>query len=138
MEEGQEVLCGELETVDTDLGFLFLIILAVLLSFLATVRERDGLWLRLRGEDEAARRVEDVTPLRLATSALVVGSLGFFFQQALDMGEKAGPDDPLAQRLAWLNIISGFLVLLAALIRLFALNLARRCQPSLAEALPPE
>lgn len=138
MDGKQEKLCEELKMVDTDLGFLFLIVLAVLLSFWAVSRERDGLCLRLRGDTQAAERAERVTPLRLASSALVVGSLGFFFQQALELGEKADPRDPAAQKMARLDIIAGFLVLLAALIRLFELNLARRAQPSLDQTLPPE
>lgn len=138
MEEGQEVLRGELEATDTSMGFLFLIVLAVLLSFVATARQRDGVWLRLRGEDEEAQQAEDVTALRLAAAALVAGSLGFFFQQALELGAQADLSDPLVRRLTQMNVISGFLVLLASLIRLFALNLAQRSQPSLAQAMLPE
>lgn len=138
MEEGRETLRKELEVTDTSLGFLMLIVLAVLLSFAATARQRDGLWLRLRGEDEEARQAEDVMGMRLAAAALVTGSLGYFFQQAVDLGAQADPGDPLAQRLARMETISGFLVLLASLIRLFALNLARRSQPALAQTLPPE
>lgn len=138
MNDEQARLCEELETVDINLGFLVLVVLSVLLSFVAVARERDGLCLRLCGDVQAAGRAENVTRLRLAASALVVGSLGFFFQQALAMGEAADPKDPVAQCLARQNIIAGFLVLLAALIRLFGLNLARRCQPSLDQTLPPE
>lgn len=136
MEDGEE-LREELELVDTDLGFLFLIVLSVLLSFRATVRERDGLCLRLRGEEEAAQRAENVAPLRLAASALVTGSLGFFFQQALDACRDADPLDETARRSAWLNLIASFLVLLAALIRLLNFNMVRRAQPALDDTLPP-
>ena len=138
MEDGREALCEQLELVDTDLGFLFLIVLSVLLSFLATSRQRDGLCLRLRGEEQAAQQAENVAPLRLAASALVVGSLGFFFQQALDACRSADPEDETARRSAWLNLIAGFLVLLASLIRLLNFNMLRRSQPALDETLPPE
>lgn len=138
MEDGREALCEALELVDTDLGFLMLVVLSVLLSFRATVRERDGLWLRLQGEDEAARQAENVAPLRLAASALVVGSLGFFFQQALESCRNAGPEDETARQSAWLNLIASFLVLLAALVRLLNFNMLRRAQPALDDTLPPE
>lgn len=137
MEDGQETLRGELELVDTDLGFLFLIVLSVLLSYLATVRERDGLCLRLRGEEQAAQKAENVAPLRLAASALVVGSLGFFFMQALDACRNADPVDETARRSARLNLIASFLVLLASLIRLLNFNMVRRAQPALDDTLPP-
>ena len=138
MEDGRGALCEELELVDTDLGFLFLIILSVLISFLATVRERDGLYLRLRGEEQAAQRAENVASLRLAASALVVGSLGFFFMQALDACRTVDPADGAACRSARLNLIASFLVLLASLIRLLDFNMLRRTQPALDETLPPE
>lgn len=138
MEDGREALCEELELVDTDLGFIFLIVLSVLLSFLATSRQRDGLCLRLRGEEQAAQQAENVAPLRLAASALVVGSLGFFFMQALDACRTADPADETARRSARLNLIAGFLVLLASLIRLLDFNMVRRAQPALDDTLPPE
>lgn len=137
MEDGEK-LCEELELVDTDLGFLFLIVLSVLLSFRATVRERDGLYLRLRGEEQAAQQAENVAPLRLAASALVVGSLGFFFMQALEACRTVNPADETACRSARLNLIASFLVLLASLIRLLNFNMLRRSQPALDETLPPE
>lgn len=137
MEDGREALCEELKLVDSDLGFLFLIVLSVLLSFRATVRERDGLYLRLCGEEAAAQRAENVAPLRLAASALVVGSLGFFFMQALDACRDADPADTTACQSARLNLIASFLVLLAALIRLLNFNMVRRAQPALDETLPP-
>lgn len=136
MEDG-EALRGELELVDTDLGFLFLIVLSVLLSYRATVRERDGLCLRLRGEAQAAQRAENVAPLRLAASALVVGSLGFFFMQALDACRDADPADETAYQSARLNLTASFLVLLASLIRLLNFNMVRRAQPALDDTLPP-
>lgn len=135
MEDGQEALCEQLELVDTDLGFLFLIVLSVLLSFLAVSRQRDGLCLRLHGEEAEAQRVENVAPLRLAASALVVGSLGFFFMQALETCRTVDPTDETARRSARLNLIAGFLVLLASLIRLLDFNMVRRVQPALDDTL---
>lgn len=138
MNEEKQELCQELELVDTDLGFLFLIVLAILLSFWATVRQRDALCLTIQGETEQAKQVGEVTALRIGSSALIVGSLGFFFMQALKSCGEADPKDAAAARSARLNLIASFLVLLAALIRLLDLNAARRAQPSLAEDLPPD
>ena len=138
MEEERRTLCAQLELIDTDLGFLLLIITGVLLSYLAAVRQRDALCLTLQGQTEAAVRVGDVYSLRLGASALIVGSLGFFFMQGLETCREADPADPAAARSARLNLIAGFLVLLAALIRLFDLNAVRRAQPALADDLPPD
>lgn len=138
MDEERQGLCEELELLDTGLGFLFFIITAILLSFWATVRQRDALCLTIQGETEQAAQVGDVIGLRLGTSALIVGSLGFFFMQALEACRKADPSDPAAARSARLNLIASFLVLLAALIRLFDLNAVRRAQPALADDLPPD
>lgn len=137
MNDEQEGLWAQLETVDADLGFLFLIVTAVLLSFWATVRQRDALCLTIRGDAEQAARAGDVGSIRLGAGALVVGSLGFYFMQALDTWRNAGLSDETARRSAHLNFIASFLVLLAALIRLLDLNMVRYAQPVLDDTLPP-
>lgn len=137
MEGEQQALCRELEMVDADLGFLFLIILAVLLSYRATVRQRDALCLTIRGDTETAARVGNVERMRLASSALGVGSLGFFFMQTLESCQGADPADATACRSARLDLIAGFLALLAALIRLLNFNMVRYAQPALDNTLPP-
>ena len=124
MEDGKEELCGQLHTLDTTLMFLFLIVLSVLLSFAATVRQREALCLTLQGEEACARQVGDVHPMRLAASALIVGSVGYFFQLAQENCAEADPRDGSGARSAARNLIAAFLVLLAALIRLFDLNAA--------------
>lgn len=138
MAEERQALCEALELLDTGLGFLFFIITAILLAFLATVRQRDALCLTIQGETEQAAQVGDVGKMRLGTSALIVGSLGFFFMQALETCRKADPSDPAAARSERINLIASFLVLLAALIRLFDLSVVRRVQPELADDLPPD
>lgn len=137
MEANQKSLGQKLNMVDTDLGFLFLLVAAVLLSFWATVRERDALCLTIQGDTAQAARVGKVGRIRLAVGALVAGSLGFFFMQALETWQRTGPEDETACRSARLNLIASFLVLLAALIRLFDLNMLRRAQPALDDTLPP-
>ena len=78
MDDEREALCGELELVDTDLGFLLLLVTAVMLSFWSTARQRDALCLTLQGDRSRAAQVGDVARVRLGTAALVTGSLGFF------------------------------------------------------------
>lgn len=126
--EDKQELCQQLAQVDTYLMFLFLIVLSVLLSYWATVRQRDALCLTIQGEDEEARRAGDVYRLRLAASALIVGPLGFFFMQSLSAQANADPTDRAAGKSACLNVVAGFLVLAAALLRLLNLNFMRRTQ----------
>lgn len=124
MDNEKQELCGELHTLDTTLVFLALIVLSVILSFTATARQREALCLTLQGETECARQVGKVYPLRLAASALIVGSLGYFFALAQQTCAQTDPCDEAAASSAGRNLIAGFLVLLAALIRLFDLNAA--------------
>lgn len=138
MDQEKRTLCGELELVDADLGFLFLIVTAVLISYQATVRQRDALCLTIQGQTQRAAQVGEVAAMRLGAGALVVGSLGFFFMQALDTCRRTDRKDPVAAKSAWLNLIASFLVLLAALIRLLDFNFVRHAQPVLAEDLPPD
>lgn len=138
MSEEQKTLCQELELTDTALGFLSLIVLSVLISFWATARQRDALCLTIQGETEQAACVGEVSCLRLAASALIVGSLGFFFMQALDTCRNADPEDPVARKSARLNVIASFLVLLAALVRLLQFNFARRARSDETQEQPPD
>ena len=137
MDDEREALCGELELVDTDLGFLLLLVTAVMLSFWSTARQRDALCLTLQGDRSRAAQVGDVARVRLGTAALVTGSLGFCFMQALERCQTVDPADVTQCRSARLNLIAGFLVLLASLIRLLDLNMVRYAQPALDDTLPP-
>ncbi len=138
MDEEKQTLCTELNTIDTTLGFLLLIILSIFLSYKATLRQRQALCLTLLGDEEGAARTGDVYSLRLGANALVVGALGYFFMLALQTCQDADPSDPVSRHSARMNLIAGFLVLLAALIRLFNLNFVRRTQSSSTEELPPD
>ena len=138
MDGDRQTLEDELHTVDTALGFLLLILVSVLLSCAATARQRQALCLALRGGGDAAQAVGEVYPLRLGAAALVVGALGYFFTLALETWQSAASGDPAARRSAWMNLAAAFLVLLAALVRLFDLNFVRRAQPALAGELLPD
>lgn len=114
MEEREELL-EQLDTVDTTLEFLVVIILSVLLSFWATLRQREAIYLELRGEAVAAQKAGEVYPIRAAAGALVIGALGYFFWLAWRLWKDA--DSGLSRSSARANLWASTLVLAAAIIR---------------------
>ena len=109
---GWDALRGQLNTLDTSLLFLALLTGATALSWAILSRQRGALLSLLSGEDIPE---PDLIPARLAVSALVVGSLSYFFR----------------------NARASLLVLAAALIRLYDLNILRCTAPALeSEELP--
>lgn len=112
--ETRETLCSQLAMLDQALVFQALLVGAVALSWLGTSIERCGLQAIIAGH---TRRPPDVSRLRLAVSALVVGALTFFFCLAQELRQEAGPapSDQAADR----NLLASALVLAAALIRLY-------------------
>lgn len=128
--EEQKVLKEQLGTVNQSLFYLMLIILSVLLSFQAVLLQRKQLEQTLAGDPQKAA-AQDVFPIRLWASALVVSALGFFFCLALRTCREASQgDDPAARRSAGMNAWASLFVLAAALIRLYDLiftESVRRC-----------
>ena len=88
MEEQRQTLCRQLDTVDTSMGFLGLLIVSLGLSWKAVALQREGLCGALRGESGEA---PDTFFLRLPASAIVVGALTCFFRLALDAWEQSCP-----------------------------------------------
>lgn len=129
-------LCEDLNTLNGSLIFMAFIVVSVLLSYWVLRIQRRGLCLTIQGDAQRAQQLPDVFPLQLGASALVVGSLGYFFTLNLDAWAHA--EGETACRSARLNVIAGFLVLLAALIRLYHLNDTQRSQPALTEELLPD
>lgn len=121
--------CGKLETLDTSLGFLLLILASVILSYLALSRRREALCLSLEGQEARAQTDGAIYPLRLGASALAVGALGYFLSVALEAERTVDPRDRAAVRSAARSVWSGLLVFAAALIRLFDLNAGREAHP---------
>ena len=138
MNEEQQDQCEALKTLDTSRGFLLLILVSVILSYIALSRQREALCLSLEGQEECAEQVGEVYPIRMGASALIVGALGYFFALALQNCRDAAPCDSVAAHSANLNVLAGFLVLLAALIRLFDLNMTQRAQSALTGELLPD
>lgn len=125
MEESQKnLLCQQLDTIDTSLWFIGLLLLATALSWRATAIQREGLCGILLGKSTG---VPDVFPLRLTVSAVVVGALTYFFGLALENRCSALEQGEVARRSADMNVWASVLVLAAALIRLYDLNFVRRC-----------
>lgn len=138
MSAEQQEPCEELETLDTSLSFLLLVIASVVLSYIALARQRKALCLTIEGNTAYAEEVGQVYPLRFSASALIVGALGYFFCLTLQTYRDADPCDPVALHSANLNALAGFLVLLASLIRLFNLNFTQRAQSALTGELLPD
>ena len=104
----------QLETIDRALGFLLLVIGAVLLSFWATAEQRRALCCAIEGRESAAAAL--IYPLRHTGNAVLVGSLGFFLclaKSALDDAGRDGGDTASQQA----NFYAAALVFAAAAIR---------------------
>ena len=122
--------------MNTSRVFLLFILASIMISYHVLMLQREGVCLTLRGDTEAAAALPDVFPLRVGGSALVVGSTGLFFTLALRACAQA--EGEVARHSAWMNVVAGFLVLLAALIRLYDINYVQRSQPVLTEELLPD
>lgn len=128
---GWDALRGQLNTLDTSLLFLALLTGATALSWAILSRQRGAL---LSGEDIPE---PDLIPARLAVSALVVGSLSYFFLLSLETLCTARSQGAAACASAGRNARASLLVLAAALIRLYDLNILRCTAPALeSEELP--
>lgn len=132
---GWERLPGQLNTLDTSLLFLALLTGATALSWAILSRAARSpslppLW---RGTS----REPDLIPARLAVSALVVGSLSYFFLLSLETLCTARSQGAAACASAGRNARASLLVLAAALVRLYDLNILRCTAPALeSEELP--
>ena len=112
MEERQQ----ELVQINWSILFLVLLIFGILLSFAATVKERDALAETLRDGEECS---VNVLPLRWASSALVTGGTGFFAWlacRAVTDALETGDEDTIAS--ARTNLLAALMVFGAAVLRL--------------------
>lgn len=131
---GWDALRGQLNTLDTSLLFLALLTGATALSWVTVSRQRGALLSLLTGEDVPEL---DLFPARLAVSALVVASLTYFFLLSLETLCTARSQGEAARASAGRNARASLLVLAAALVRLYDLNVLRCTAPALeAEELP--
>lgn len=113
----EDILAGEARTLDDSLGCILAVIGSVLLSYRATVLQRDGVCLALAGDGAGAEAVQaQVRRLRLRSGAILIGALGYFLCLALRAADQS-QGDPAAECSARTNLTASVLVLLAALLR---------------------
>lgn len=119
-----------LSMIDTSLGFLLLIIAAVLLSFYSLTIQRRQTVLSLEGKTEELACLPKVFPIRLVGGGIVVGALGYFLQLTQKTAEQAAcGNDEVAKRSGSMNLWAAILVLAAAMIRFYDLHYVECNQP---------
>lgn len=110
----KETLRESLREMDVAIGFLFLIILGILLNYIASVRGRDALCCQLCGGTPEEDALSD--KLRCAGSAAILGALGFYLVLAAKTYRAAScAAKPSAMRNLW----AAALVMAASLLRLW-------------------
>ena len=118
----------ELAQTDWVIIFLLLVIVSVLLSFAATVQQREDLVNALCQRSEPAA---DVSPLRWTAGVLVTGATAFFAwlscrnaRQTLEQGDKC------AVGMARADLLAALMVFGAAVVRLINLDARREAGAS--------
>lgn len=120
--------------IDKSLGFLLLIIAAVLLSFYSVAIQRKQLEYGACGETECLAALPPIYPMKLTAGAIVVGALGFFLQlaqQTLAQAQCQGDAD--ARHSASMNVWAAIFVMAAALIRFYDIACAEHRRRNLLE-----
>ena len=138
MEETRAEQREELATLNGSILVLLILIAGVLLSFSATVEQRDGLAKALCCCREDTT---DVFSKRWVASFLIVATTGFFAWLACrSVKETQDREDCVEQRSAHANLLAAILVFVAALVRLNDLNCIGRDQQNAAleETLEPQ
>lgn len=107
----REELLEQLSVTEESLRFLIVIIAGILLSFRATVVQRDALCAELRGEEPD---LSGVYPIRHTANSLIVGALGFFLCLAIKNQREADREGADSARS---GLWAAALVFVAALIR---------------------
>ncbi len=118
----QEELEQELQILNVSLGFLLLIILAVLLSLWSALLQRCQLKQAMEGR--VPIQVQPVDYIRRIGSAITVGCLGYFLCLALEIQKSA--QTRATRRSAQVNTAASLFVLLAAILRLVDLQTVER------------
>ena len=130
-EEQKKELCRQLGITDSSIFFLVLLTFSILLSFWSVTIQRRQLCLTIQGETEAAAAAPPVYPIKHASSAIVVGSLGFFLCLAYHAWKQAcAGDDCVAKRSASTNLWASILVLAAGILRFDDLNFVENSRQS--------
>ena len=123
-----------LETVNTSIMFLVLLVLGILLSLKSVLLQRESLCTAREGGNTDC--LEAPFPFQRASGAIAIGALGYFFTLALRGQSDAcrtGSRDSI--RLSQVNLWASLVVLAAAILRFWALNAAQQGED---EVLPDE
>lgn len=126
-----------LDTINTSILFLILLVLGILLSLKSVLLQRESLCTAMEGGD--ADCVASPHPFQCVAGAITVGALGYFFTLALRAWDDAcRSGDQRAVCLARVNLWASLFVLCAAILRFLALKAAQGTEEafSLDEELP--
>lgn len=107
-------------------GYLRLVVTAVLLSYYAVDQQRQQLAAAI--ESGGVPDGQDLFPAQLTSAMMVFRAVQFFYQVSIQAAESL-PDDPAAQVSGELNVLMNGLILLVAVIRVYALLLVEFSEP---------
>lgn len=124
-------LCEALNTVDTSIGYLLLIVASIVLSFISITVQRQQLVYSLEERPACISCLPAVFPIKKLSSALVIGALCFYFCLAARINRQAV--DCVARRSGAANLWASAFVLIAAIIRYIDLVAVEQSQPTLQE-----
>ena len=125
----REELEKTLTALDNSIFFIVVIVASVLLSWLSLRKQREDTREALETGDTA--QDPSIFPIRLGSSALIIGALGFFFTMSVQRHKQACQrTDPVEKRSAYINAASATLVLAASLLRLDDLLFTRQSRQS--------
>ena len=126
----------DLDTLNTSLMFLLLLVFAILLSLAGLLRQKRSLCTLLEGGN--ARVCPSPYPFQRAAGAISIGALGFFFTLALEGWNEACREGTAeAERISRVNLWASLFALCAAILRLWALDAGQEAiLPAVEEDLP--
>ena len=126
-----------LDTLNTAILFLILLVLGILLSLKSVLTQRESLCTIMEGVETDC--LESPYPFQCAAGAITIGALGYFFTLALQSWNDAcRSGDERAICLARMSLWAAVFVLCAAILRFLALKAVQQSPegPSLDEELP--
>ena len=113
----REELEKALVALDESIFFIVVVVASVLLSWLSLLKQRKDTQEALETGDLTPD--PSIFPIRLGSSALIIGALGFFFYMSVQRHKQACErTDPVEKRSSYINAAAATLVLAAALLRL--------------------
>ena len=126
----REELEKALTALDESVFFLVVIVASVMLSWLSLVKQREDTREALETGD--LTQDPSIFPIRLGSSALIIGALGFFFTMSVRRHKQACErTDPVEKRSSYINAWAAVLVLAAALLRLDDLLFVKQSRQSI-------